>query len=75
MLDEARDVSGWWQNHYNHRRPHSSLGYQPPARFAASDTIRRSHPDSHNGGYIVFRQATPDRKLNHPAESDLTYPA
>jgi transposase InsO family protein len=25
-----------WQNHYNHRRPHSSLGYQPPARFAAS---------------------------------------
>jgi len=35
-LAEARDVSGWWQNHYNHRRPHSSLGYQPPARFAAS---------------------------------------
>jgi len=35
-LGEAREVSGWWQNHYNHRRPHSSLGYQPPARFAAS---------------------------------------
>ncbi|MCC6681674.1 MAG: IS3 family transposase [Phycisphaeraceae bacterium] len=35
-LAEAREVSGWWQNHYNHRRPHSSLGYQPPARFAAS---------------------------------------
>lgn len=35
-LAEARQVSGWWQNHYNHRRPHSSLGYQPPARFAAS---------------------------------------
>lgn len=34
-LGEARQVSGWWQNHYNHRRPHSSLGYQPPARFAA----------------------------------------
>jgi transposase InsO family protein len=35
-LAEARQVSGWWQNHYNHRRPHSSLGYQPPARFAAT---------------------------------------
>jgi transposase InsO family protein len=35
-LAEARQVSGWWQNHYNHRRPHSSLDYQPPARFAAS---------------------------------------
>ena len=35
-LAEARQVSGWWRNHYNHRRPHSSLGYQPPARFAAS---------------------------------------
>lgn len=35
-LGEAKQVSGWWQNHYNHRRPHSSLGYQPPAAFAAS---------------------------------------
>ena len=35
-LGEARQVSGWWQNHYNHRRPHSSLGYQPPAQYAAS---------------------------------------
>jgi len=39
-LAEARQVSGWWQNHYNHRRPHSSLGYQPPAKFAAE--YRRS---------------------------------
>ena len=29
-LAEARQVSAWWQSHYNHRRPHS------PARFAAS---------------------------------------
>ena len=35
-LAEAKQVSGWWQSHYNHRRPHSSLGYVPPARFAAS---------------------------------------
>jgi putative transposase len=36
-LVEARQVGGWWQNHCNHRRPHSSLlNYQPPARFAAN---------------------------------------
>jgi len=35
-LAEARQASAWWKNHYNHRRPHSSLDYQPPARFAAS---------------------------------------
>ena len=35
-LAEARQVSAWWKNHYNHRRPHSSLDYQPPARFAAN---------------------------------------
>lgn len=34
-LGEAKQVSDWWKNHYNHRRPHSSLGYQPPAKFAA----------------------------------------
>lgn len=27
---EASQVTGCWQNLYNHRRPHSSLGYQPP---------------------------------------------
>lgn len=30
-LEEARCVTGSWRNHYNHLRPHSSLGYCPPA--------------------------------------------
>lgn len=35
-LAEAKQVSDWWRNHYNHRRPHSSLGYKTPASFAGS---------------------------------------
>jgi transposase InsO family protein len=35
-LREARVLSSMWKNDYNHRRPHSSLGYQAPAQFAAS---------------------------------------
>lgn len=31
MLEEARVVIEAWRRHYNTRRPHSSLGYRPPA--------------------------------------------
>jgi putative transposase len=30
-LKEARIVIERWRRHYNHQRPHSSLGYRPPA--------------------------------------------
>ena len=26
-------IIGNWQQHYNHERPHSSLGYQAPSVF------------------------------------------
>ena len=35
-LAEAREMSTWWRGEYNHRRPHSSLGYVAPATFASS---------------------------------------
>ena len=33
-LNDARLVIDDWRYHYNHVRPHSSLGYMPPAVFA-----------------------------------------
>jgi len=35
-LLEAKVLVEEYRNHYNHRRPHSSLGYRTPAEFAAS---------------------------------------
>jgi putative transposase len=35
-LAHARIVIGDWKREYNHHRPHSALGYQPPACYAAS---------------------------------------
>lgn len=33
---DARALASSWKNEYNHHRPHSSLGYVPPATFAAT---------------------------------------
>ena len=33
-LREAKMLIETWREFYNHRRPHSALGYQPPATFA-----------------------------------------
>ena len=30
-LKEAQVIIGAWRDHYNRVRPHSSLGYRPPA--------------------------------------------
>ena len=35
-LRDAKGHAARWKNEYNHRRPHSSLGYVPPAKFAAT---------------------------------------
>jgi putative transposase len=46
-LHEAKVILESWRQHYNHERPHSALGYRPPApeahlpRGAASATLRQ----------------------------------
>jgi putative transposase len=42
-LKEAKVVIGQWRHHYNTVRPHSSLGYQPPAPQAFAPPL--SHLD------------------------------
>ena len=47
-IDHAREKIGAWVNDYNHRRPHSSLGYATPAEYAANLTAtgdRLRNPD------------------------------
>jgi putative transposase len=39
---EAQTVITDWRTIYNHRRPHSSLGWRPPAAYAASQTTNKS---------------------------------
>lgn len=43
-LAEARERIEAWRQDYNHQRPHSSLGYQTPAEFAAQAAARGASP-------------------------------
>jgi transposase InsO family protein len=44
-LHEAKGLAERWRSDYNHRRPHSSLGYRTPAEYAAQLT----KPTERNG--------------------------
>ena len=35
-LNDARERIGRWREHYNSSRPHSALGYRPPAPAACN---------------------------------------
>jgi Integrase core domain len=43
-LNHARETIARWVADYNQRRPHSALGYIPPAAYASNLTARRGRP-------------------------------
>jgi putative transposase len=47
-LLQAQVIIGDWKGEYNNDRPHSSLGYLTPARYAQQCTHQRETDDSHN---------------------------
>jgi putative transposase len=57
-LREAKILIERWRMHYNHVRPHSSLGYRPPAPETimpvgvCSATLRRLQPASHTNANL-----------------------
>jgi transposase InsO family protein len=46
---DARALTASWRDEYNTQRPHSSLGYQTPARFAAACAASASAPAARAG--------------------------
>jgi len=48
-LKEAQVLIEEWRQHYNHVRPHSSLGYRPPAPRA-----HISHPDKQTQNQRIY---------------------
>ena len=55
-LKEARTVINDWRRHYNAERPHSSLGYQPPATFARLQARRLQSPPAPSANLPVAQK-------------------
>jgi transposase InsO family protein len=43
-MSEAQVLTEWWRQEYNHVRPHSALGYRPPAPAAIAPLPLRVNP-------------------------------
>jgi len=59
-LADAKALAASWQTQYNHRRPHSSLGYLTPAAYA--QRCRRTSADESGGSAPKPPASKPPRK-------------
>jgi putative transposase len=71
-LDHAREAVRDWRHDYNHRRPHSALGYRTPAAFAAQiaamgDPLRA--PETLRGSPIAPSAPTRQPHTRTPAST------
>lgn len=71
-LTEARWLLERWQLDYNHRRPHSALGYTTPAAYAAGlESVCVSAPgDGPPGGLARLLLSTPLRSVLSNSQSE-----
>ena len=68
-LDHAREKVATWAADFNAERPHSSLGYAPPAAFAAEFEKQGAASLRIAGGYATQPLASPAQKRNNDAEA------
>ena len=55
---DARSLTASWRDEYNTQRPHSSLGYQTPAGFAAACADSASAKASAPAAHAIWGEAT-----------------
>lgn len=63
---EAKALAAAWRNEYNHRRPHSSLGYVPPAVFAATCDAGRDRDVTQAASPVGAPPLPPPRPAHTP---------
>lgn len=64
---DAKALARAWREEYNHRRPHSSLGYMPPAVYAASIRAPQVEKDGGRLNFLERGDAAPLPSQTHPS--------
>jgi len=71
LWDARRKLSAW-REHYNHERPHSSLGYRTPAAFVAAVASARTAVKGLRATQTTESRSAELRELGPPLATPLT---